>query len=158
MHPTICTFSVSDKRCPRTNQVDGHVWEVFQRCGPAAVKTWSPRQELVLITVYLKLSDDRSWWRLVVATSQTLCWLENERSISLSAATLLAGCELKFIIPKSKKAWLHRNNILPVKKIPLPTVPKCFLSEEVKERASASPWKTPSNPLEVHVMAATGLW
>jgi len=45
-------------------------------------KVWSgicdsrcPTCEVVLITVHLKLSDDRSWWRPLVATS----WQSSDR-------------------------------------------------------------------------------
>jgi len=51
------TFSVSIKRCPRTNQANRHVWEDYSKGVCVAVaKAGFPRHELMLITVHLKLS------------------------------------------------------------------------------------------------------
>jgi len=55
------TFSVSSKRCPRINKVERHVRTLFQSHSPVVAKAQFPRCELVLITVHMKLSDDRSW-------------------------------------------------------------------------------------------------
>ena len=70
------TFSVCGRRCPRTNQVDGHcVGRLFQRRGLAAVNARSPKRELLQGIVQLKLSDDRSCQRPVMATN----WQSSDR-------------------------------------------------------------------------------
>jgi len=43
--------------------------KTIQRRGPAVAKARSPRRDLVPIKAHLKLSDDRSWWCLVVGMS-----------------------------------------------------------------------------------------
>ena len=68
--------------CSRTNQANGHVWEEFQRRGPAAAKARSPRRELVLITPHLKLmieADGARWWQ---RAGNRPCQMSRSRVIS----------------------------------------------------------------------------
>jgi len=68
-------FSHSGKKCPRTNQADGHVGRLFQRHGPSVAKARSSVRELLLIKTHLSQCGYASFVSLNIQGAAKLGYL-----------------------------------------------------------------------------------